>query len=154
MREAVVNKVVVGIILGLVAIAAIASGCGGGDDDSLTKAEFTRKAEAICTKGQEKKGTALAAGFEEKGKKASSKAVQEELVTDYALPPLDQMTAELAALDPPSEDEEQVEEMIGSYEEALAKMKKDPAIGIAESNPFAEADRMAQQYGLEVCNEI
>ena len=61
--------------------------------------------------------------------------------------------AGLQALPPPSGDEAQVQAIISAAQQGLDKLKADPSLITAsgQDNPFAEANKLAKQYGLTAC---
>ena len=147
------------IVIGAALCAAAIAGCGGGDGDetsSLTKAQYVKQADAICTKAGEEKEKAIAAAFKKRSldKLPSSKKVQEELVLDV-LPPLKKMTEELAELEAPSGDEERVEAMVQSFEDSVENLEEDPGEGLKENyNAFDKPTKLAADYGLETCSNV
>lgn len=137
-----------------VLVALVVAGCGGGGDDSLTKAEFIEQGDAICAAASKQKNTALERELNKQAKtgKAFAKSAEEELVTDTALPPIAAMTEKLAALDAPDADAEAIPQ---AFEEAVQELEADPASGLgAGAAPFADADKLARAYGLKVCSTI
>jgi hypothetical protein len=143
---------VAAVLIGALAIAAVATGCGGGTT-SLTKAEFTKQADAICLEAEETKDAAILA-YEKKHSKLD-KSVEEELVTDVALPPIQAMTDELGGLGAPSDEESKTDAIVESFEGAIEKIEEDPSsVLTAPTSPFAEADKLAGQYGMKSCAEI
>ena len=75
-----------GVLVGLVALGAVISGCGGGSDSSstVTKAEFVKQADALCAERQKEWKAALASYNQEvQERNATNKLqVQEEIATD------------------------------------------------------------------------
>jgi hypothetical protein len=138
------------------AVLAIGAGCGGGDDDSLSKAEFVKQADAICTQKEAEKNKALEAGFQQAGKEGKKgKKVEEELVTDTALPPISEMTEELGDLGAPSGEEDKAEAMVEAFEEEVEKIEGDPgSVLTGAGGEFAKANKLAKEMGLKVCSQI
>ncbi|HET8564898.1 MAG TPA: hypothetical protein VFL77_00315 [Solirubrobacterales bacterium] len=144
----------------LVALAIIVAGCGGGSDStestsSLTKAEFVKKGNAICAKGNEE----IEKGFEKFGKehgfskeKEPSKAELEEAVETVVIPSVSNEVESIRALGPPDEEAEAV---LDAAEGALEKGEEDPKLFLKEESagPFAKANKLAREYGLTKCGE-
>ena len=147
---------VVASIIGVLVVLAVGVGCGGGDDDSLSKAEFVKQADEICARKEAEKNKDLEAAFQKAGKEGKSgKKVEEELVTGTALPPISEMTEELKDLGAPSGEEDQVDAMIKALEEEIEKIEGDPASVLAgTSGGFDKANQLAQKMGLKACNAI
>lgn len=140
-------------------VALVATGCGDdGDDGSLTKAEFVKKANAICTAGNEEieKGVESFAKENSPGGGRLTDAQLAEGAEEFVIPSVRKQVDKIAALGTPSEDGEQAEEIVEAAEEALEEVEDEPALAVPQTgdpNPFAEANRMAREYGLTVCGE-
>ena len=90
--------------IGALALALLATGCGGGSDEAtaqVTKAQFYKQARAICAKTQKKLQTELAA------KDISA-------VYSKAAPQLKHEAEELEAISGPEEVEEEVKPLIAN----------------------------------------
>jgi hypothetical protein len=156
------NKHLIGALAGLVVLALVVAGCGSSSDDtsstaSLSKAEFVKQGNAICTKGNEQ----IESEFEEFSKernlsetKAPPKAVQEEGAEEILIPAINQQVEEIKALGTPEGDEAEVEEIFTTVEEAIEEGEEDPT-SLFGSGPgkFKEANKLAREYGLTVCGE-
>jgi hypothetical protein len=61
--------------------------------------------------------------------------------------------AGIEALPAPSGDTEQVDAIVSAAQQGLDELKADPSLITAEGqdNPFAEANKLAKQYGLTAC---
>lgn len=154
-------------LLACLAVAAVAAGCGGGDDTTSgggetsadsgsapTKAAFVKEADAICTTS-EKESEAEFEEFSkehELGEGAPSKAQELEIAEQIVIPTIAKQQEEIAALTPPSGDEEEVEEIVDTLGEEIEAAEEDPRSAL-ESGTFADASRMARDYGMKVCGE-
>jgi hypothetical protein len=143
------TKMSVGIVA--LALALAGAGCGGSDDNGLSKAEFTRKANAICAKGNKEIDAAANKTFTEKTEPPVSDQIA--FIKDSVLPNVEQQISDIRALKPPEADKDKVEAILDAADEALAKTKKDPALGREEGprDPFAQANKLARQYGMKTC---
>jgi len=144
-------------VLGVVAALAVVAGCGGdSDDDSLTKAEYTQQANAICQQGEDEKNKEIQAAVNDP--KAISGQGQEgelELLTEFALPPIATMTEELSDLGGPSGEEEKAEALVEAFEEEIEKIEANPKSVISGSGgEFAEANKLAGELDLKACGLI
>jgi len=146
-----------GIAIGVVASALLAGGCGGGGDETvLTKAEFVAQANAICQRAVDAKGKAIEVAFAQQRKsgKPIDAATEERLLTDVALPPIDQMVEELSSLPLPSDDE-RASAVVDDLRKAVDEAQADPhAVVSGETNLFPRALAEAKAYGLRWCSEI
>ena len=136
------------------AAALFMLGCGG-DSASITKAEFTKQAEAACKKNEE----ALQKDFQAFVKKHSNvteptEADYAELVGDVFVGNIEAEMKELRAIEIPSGDEKQVEALLDAREESLKKAEAEPEEAITKSeNVFGKASKLAKAYGLEACSQ-
>jgi len=134
-----------------VAVAGLAAGCGGGG--RLSKAEYAKRADAICTKYNAKlKAVARPTGIS--GLPA---------YVDRALPLARKGDDELRALRPPKDEEKTAKEwldqndsVVGSMERLRDAAKKGDRAGIQTAlNEASAANRtangLARRLGLSVC---
>jgi hypothetical protein len=162
MRKALMVLVVAGI-----GAALVAAGCGGDDDatsaatttgatgsgggEPLSKQEFISEADAICKQGDKE---IAEAGREQFGnERQPSEEEQEQFVTDTVIPNIQNQVDSIRSLTPPEGDEDQVTAILDAAQEGIAKGVQDPSsftVGAGE-DPFAEANRLAQDYGLTAC---
>jgi len=135
-----------------VAVAGLAAGCGGGGG-RLSKAEYAKRADAICTKYNAKlKAVARPTGIS--GLPA---------YVDRALPLARKGDDELRALRPPKDEEKTAKEwldqndsVVGSMERLRDAAKKSDRAGIQTAlNEASAANRtangLARRLGLSVC---
>jgi hypothetical protein len=144
-------------LIAVAALLALASGCGGGsDDDSLTKAEFSKQGNAICTRANADQQKALTAAYAKLNKEgAKGKKVEEDLISNTALPPIAKMTEELADLGTPEGEEEKAEQMVEAFEEEVQKIEDDPAGALSGTvGSFDEANKLAGEFGMNSCASV
>jgi hypothetical protein len=75
-------------------------------------------------------------------------------VTDAVVPSIQGQIDSIKALSPPSGDEDQVNALLSAAQSALDKVKADPSLITDQSNrsdPFAEANKLTNAYGLTKC---
>jgi hypothetical protein len=144
-------------LLFLALLASAAGGCGGGSDpvseEPLTKAQFIKRAEAICSGTDKTQKAALRVFFQKHPNATASKAVEEEVVVVVGLPPVRAEIKELAALPAPKGDEEKIQAFIEAIEQAVEKGEADPSTMIRGEGkgPFAAAGKLARGYGFKAC---
>jgi transcriptional regulator with GAF, ATPase, and Fis domain len=134
-----------------VAVVALAAGCGGGK--RLSRAEFSKQADAICSKYNAK--------IRALGQPGSVRALPRYV--DRALPIARKGTEELRRLKPPKDDEKTASEWLDQNDSAVGALERlrDAArhadragIQAALSEAAAAnraANRFARQLGLRVC---
>jgi hypothetical protein len=138
-------------ITAMLAISAVVIGCGGGGSSGpLTKAEFIEQGNEICAQATEERNTALKDASEE-GPEGSTTEELEHYVTDVALPPIQEMTDELAELEGPKAGQKEVNAMIGEFEAGIEELEGDPSSALGKSDAFTGANEMALDYGLTDC---
>ncbi len=140
----------------LAGVMALA-GCGGSDSststtsETLTKSEFVAKANAICAKGNQEIRAAGKKLFS--SGQAPSQAAQEKFVTATVIPSIQQQVDAVDDLPAPAGDEQKVQAIVNAARSALDKVKQDPSLITAQgqSDPFAQADKLTNSYGLTQC---
>jgi hypothetical protein len=144
-----------------VALSALllASGCGSSDEDgvsvqtgSLSKAEFTKRADAICEAARNQFVTEYSDfGRRNQLTAASLKAKLGELVDKIVLPNYEKRIDEISALGAPSADQEGVADFLNALQLRLEEMHAQPAKLSEKAFPFAKAAKLAKEAGLRGC---
>lgn len=144
------------VVLGALAtLAMLIAGCGGGGDDTtvtLTKVAFIKQGDAICKKGNAASGPEIEKFTKENGftlEKASEDQA-EEVVTEVLVPNLQRQTEELDALGAPAGDEDEIDALVASLNEATSELEKDPS-KYFEENALAKPIRLENAYGFKIC---
>jgi ABC-type glycerol-3-phosphate transport system substrate-binding protein len=149
----------IALLAGVLAIALLVPGCGGGsDDDSSTaagpsKAQFTKELDAACTRGNKRMEAALGDFLKEhRNIKKPSQADYVGIVKTVMVPSIRKEVKEIRALTVPSGDEDRVDGMVVALEEGLELAEDNPELVTSSSDVvFGEASRLAGEYGLKVC---
>lgn len=158
----IVKSTFLACIAASLAIAAFASGCGGGgsgeaDSSALTKAELIKQGDAICKKAIKREEAGLGAAYaEQKSHASQNKAKQEEeLIVSVALPAVAAEANELGALSASSSEEEKISAIAEELQGAIAKAEQNPALVMeGASGPFVQFDKLAKDFGFKVCGEL
>jgi hypothetical protein len=105
----------------------------------------------ICEAEDEEKSRRLAAASKQ-GKNYYTAPAQEltKLVTTVALPYYEELIEEMAALNPPTEDQAEVEKIIAKYEQTLKSTEGNPR-EMLFNDTFYKPNRMVKQYGVPNC---
>lgn len=144
----------IAIAASLALVLAVA-GCGSSSKSksstpTLTKAEFLKKGNAICKKGNREINQVANKTFG-KGKKPSHAAMM-KFATSTLIPSVQRQINGVKALGAPKGDEAKVKEIVNTAQAALDKGKKDPAILVSnKSDPFAKSNKLTKAYGLKAC---
>ncbi len=149
------SKGLIALFAGVLLIALVA-GCGSSSDSSsLTKAEFIKQADAICTKGEKAIETGAEKFAEENNVNTEkpTKAQKEEVITQVVAPSIRKQGEEISELGAPSGDEDKVEAIVDSVEEGADELESKPAQLFEGKNPLAAGSKLAKEYGLKVCGE-
>jgi hypothetical protein len=153
-----VNRWIGGLVVGVVALAALVGGCGedNATSSSLTKAEFVKQADALCAKRHKEWQTALASYNQEIEKRnaASKLQVQEEVAGDLLekemIPAVHKQLEGMESLPAPEGDEAKVSKMLDTLSQELDKVEsnKNVVYGLAKSHNFEGFEEEAKKYGL------
>jgi HD superfamily phosphodiesterase len=149
------SKGLIALFAGVLLVALVA-GCGSsGSDNSLTKAEFIKQADAICSKG-EKSIESGAEKFAEENNvntEKPTKAQKEEVITQVVAPEIRKQGEEISELGAPSGEEDKVEAIVSAVEEGADELEQQPATLFEGKNPLAKGSKLAKEFGLKVCGE-
>jgi hypothetical protein len=155
------NKGLIATFIGVAAIAAIVAGCGSSDDSStssLTKAQFIAQADAICKTSNaeiESEFEAFAKQNNIDENEEPSKAQKAEVSETILVPNVTNQAEEIRDLAAPSGDEDEVSAMLDSLDEGVEEIEANPQAPFEskQPNPFGPANKIAGEYGLEVCGQ-
>ncbi len=133
----------------VLAVGVVVAGCGG-DDDELTKSEFTTQANAICEKGNAEIDSAANKAFPRH--RPPSEAEATNFAEDTLIPNVQRQIDDVRDLNPPSEDEDEVTAILDEAQQSLDRVEDDPTILFgAGQSPFAKSNQLAKAYGLDEC---
>jgi hypothetical protein len=161
-----VSKRLIAVLMAVAALAAIAAGCGSDDSTdtdtasaevTITKEQLIAQGDAICKQGNEE----IEDGFERYAEendipknKEPSDEQGVEIVETVIVPNIKTQSELIRGLGAPEGDEEQVEELVDSLDEAIEAAEDDPeALFSEDSDPFGDVNQQAQDYGFSECGE-
>jgi hypothetical protein len=176
------SKRLITMLAGVLAIAIVAAGCGssGGDTSSsgssgssgssdssssdttattttaaLSKTEFIKQGDAICTKGSESIETEANEFAKENNvnTKKPTKAQKEEVIVAVVAPDLRKQAEEIAELGTPSGEEAEVEAIVAAVEGAADELEETPSLLFASKSPLSKASELSSKYGFKVCGQ-
>lgn len=127
--------------------------CGSDDSsddssDSITKAEFVAQANAICAESNK---TIDAAEKEAFSGGQPTQADADAFINDTLLPEVESQINDIEALPVPEGEEDQVSAILDAANKGLEEGKADPSALQGNGDPFAEANKLANAYGMTEC---
>lgn len=137
----------------VLAVVLIVAGCG--DDSStasISKAQFVKKANAVCKKGTKQLQVDYLAFVTKSQVTNPTEDDYAKLVDVVFAPNLQQEADEIRALGAPSGDEDEVEEIAKALEEAVEAAEKEPEL-VLGTEVFTKSSKLADEYGLKACGE-
>jgi len=161
------SKRLIVLLAGVLALAIAAAGCGSSDDSTdtdtasadvtITKAQLIAQGDAICKQGNEE----IEDGFERYAEENDIPKNQEpsnkqgvEIVETVLVPNLTTQAELIRGLGAPEGDEEEVEELVDSLDEAIESAEEEPeALFNEDTDPFGDVNQQAQDYGFSECGE-
>ena len=132
-------------------LAASVSACGGGSK-SISKADYLARAKAVCQQGNQQLKTASDAVIAKltPGQKLSETEIN-DFVRKTVIPTIRDQVKKLRAIPPPKGEKAHVEEIYKALDKGLDELDKNPKKLSDGSNVFADADTLANKYGISVC---
>jgi len=148
----------VAIIVGALLIAAaVIAGCGGDSEPSITKAEFAKKANAVCLDRVEKRNIALESAYKkETGKyygESIDPKIEEKIFRAVYLPEMELLAKELSAIGYPGDDDGKAQEFVETLEAANETIAEnsDRILLPTTKTPVHQVDELAQANNLASC---
>jgi len=140
-------------------LLGVGVGCGGGGGDTtseITKAQFVKKANAICADYSSKRSAAAEKKYNEpvngagdKASEAEFRKLGEEVLEESIIPILNEQQEKLESLGAPAGDEEAVEAMMGHMGQAIGEIEDEGFEGVLGGNQFDPFEEEAEKYGLK-----
>jgi hypothetical protein len=153
------------MLAAIVAIAAIVAGCGSSDDSSgttdvtvtVTKTQLIKQGDAICKQSD----TEIEEGFERFAEENDIPQNQEpsnaqgvEIIETVIVPSIKTQAELIRDLGAPQGDEDQIDAMLDSLDEAVEKAEENPeALFDEKTDPFGDAKDKATAYGFKACGQ-
>ena len=117
----------------------------------LTKQEWIRKADKICSAANTELRPLLEEHFGDLGRnERPSDAKLAAYVKDF-IPIARKHFARIRRLRPPTADADTIDELLDTEEAAINAIEDDPKLILAGNSPLDEVSELAQDYGLKVC---
>lgn len=142
------------LLVCVASLVVLVAGCGGSSETTapISKAEFVKKANAICVAGQERLNAGFQAITNEQSAVRPLAVEEQEWVNRIIVPSISREVAEIRNLGAPAHDNGQVEALLAAIEDGLRKVQEDPKAVLATSaEKFAKATKRATAYGLDAC---
>lgn len=148
----------------VLALAVVASGCG--DDDgassssgdvgpittsSLSKAEYLERANAICTRNEEKQ-LSRSSAYTADNPGQSEEELLEGATDAVYVPTAEERIEELRGLGAPKGEEKQLEGVVTAYEDAIEAAEENGATSQEFAKASTRSRNLAQKAGLTECD--
>ena len=149
------HRWILGVLLGLVVIGGGVAGCGGGGEDeasaNVTKAQFTREANAICAERKGKWDAQVKASKKELAAEGGSlnEEVADRLVSSSLVPLMQEEQEKLEALSAPQGEEEAVSKMMETRSIAIEKIEDGGVAAVYKPSTLSPFYEQASKYGLK-----
>ena len=152
------------------AIALPVAGCGGDGTEgeatsagdrgavrasSLTKAQFIKRADAICAAGRKRWETEFGA-YLDRNSKSLGAALRDhapKIINTIFVPAYQGQIDRTRSLGAPSGDGEEVGSILAAMQRVVDEAGEQPRKFMRGTDPFAGASRLAKAYGFKVCAE-
>lgn len=142
-----------------VGLLLVLSGCGGGGEEALTKKQYVRRANAICTrfsKNLSRESEAFSREHE-LNVAALNQHEREQIILRVLLPNVEERLDELKELPAPKGEEAKIAQIIGTLEVAQREARTHPVRSAApiarRGEPFRMAMDMTAEYGIWLCGQ-
>lgn len=141
-------------IAGASCLALVLVAGGVADAKELTRAQFAKAADGICTKLQaESLKKAESAGLLVAVREGSAESKEhEKKLAPIVVAHLTKSADQIAKLEAPKADKAKVKKMIAILRSAAAKVKKDPT-AVGDDSITDGADAIATELGMSVCGQ-
>lgn len=146
------SKRLIALILGALAVGVIV-GCGSSDDDStasLSKAQFVKKADAICAVHHDNIEAKFLPVAEKDSGTATSAGVTKAIGV-VMVPELQAEADQIRALGAPRGNEEAVTAILDEFEEGIEEIEQTSDNPGGAPPAIAKANKLAEDFGLKTC---
>jgi hypothetical protein len=140
-------------------MAALAvGGCGGSDDEGMSKEAFSQQANKGCANANKKAASEIEDAFklpEFANAKSEAEGIRAE-VTELVPILIKEAEAEhksIQGLGSPDEGEAQVQSMLTAYSDWIKKAEASPLKIVIANDIFNNARELAKKYGLAKCGQ-
>lgn len=154
------------VVAAAVAALLFAAGCGSSDSGSnevtvqtgsLSKAEFVKKADAIC-EGARTEFLAQYTNFvkahkSDIGDKQKEEELLSEVVDSYLSPSVEGQIEKISELGAPKAYAAEVASFLKALQKRVEEASDDPAAVTATPYPFKKAEDIAKKAGMQGCSE-
>jgi hypothetical protein len=152
------------IVAAIIAALLLAAGCGSSSDPeitvqagSLSKAEFIKKADAICKAGRSefeaKYSSLIEAHKADIGNAEKEKEILDEVLETILSPNIEGQIEQISELGAPKDYAPEVTAFLNAVQKRLDEMHENPEELTASSVPFKKAEDVAKKAGMDGCAE-
>lgn len=143
-----------GLLVALFA-AGVAAGCGGGEEEPLSKGQYIKQGDAACKESTDRIAEAADEDFADLGPDEMPTEKQlTQFVEETLKPEIEGQLSDLRDLQPPDADGDELDGIYEGVDEALAKVEDDPGLLLQRGkDPFEEANEAITDYGFKQCGQ-
>ena len=144
------RKSTAALITALIAGGLVA--CGG-DDEGPSKAEYIEEVDKICARSDAETDRLAQEAFEDPEKPTPGEA---QAFLEKGLPVVQDALEDVDEVEKPKDDEEKLEEWIAATQAGITTLEEasqspDTSLTALVGEPFAESEKIAEEYGMEDC---
>lgn len=144
------------IAVALVASLLVVASCGDDtdvssaalDEETIARADFIQDANAICARQREEMKSKSERIFQEAADKPQTAAAR-ELIEKIVAPGFEREVEEIRELEPPPDEEAELEEVLVAIEEMVERTRADLAAD--RGFPYRKTEKLAAAFGLPDC---
>jgi hypothetical protein len=149
------RKYLFGVLMVSLGLISLIVGCGGGGEETISKAEFIEQADAICKKSTKERSDAFTKLLNQYDDGNPPQAELDQLIENDTVPAFKKQREAIAELPSPDEGEEEIEQMLVLLDEAIAKVEAEPDEAINRAAGwFADYEQAAVDFGFKECSEF
>ncbi|HKB52257.1 MAG TPA: hypothetical protein VKC63_12635 [Solirubrobacterales bacterium] len=143
-----------GGVAGFLCAAALVGGCGSGDSEPTPKSEYIEEADATCARQTRKIHRLIVPYTEGKGYAHLSAPEAKKMVRKVLAPALGYEVRSVRILVLPEKYVPRVLHFLDVWQQGVDKAEADPVAFIHAKEPFAEDERLAREFGFEICGSL
>jgi hypothetical protein len=127
--------------------------CGGDDDEGPSKDDYIAEVDKVCARSDAETTRLAEEAFEDPQDPQPDEA---QAFLEKGLPVVKQAVEDIEEVEKPKDDEEKLEEWIAATEAGVTTLEEasqtpDTSLTALVGEPFAESEKIAEEYGMDDC---